>query len=177
MLAILASPGSGSGRSDDGSDRIRTGGDDTERLESVESRMTARTLRTAILRHDLPGHRSHFDWLVEWSPPPVDSGATLVPTFRVDRRLDAAAPGTVLRATRIPDHRPLYLALTEVRVLDAGRGVVTPRRQGRVVGARRLGEGWRLDLAWEDAARPSLIEAMPVKGDEWRIRVLDSRST
>jgi len=175
MLAILASPGSGPDRPDDGSGRDRTGGDDTEHLDRVESRMTVPTLRTAILRHDLPGRRSHFDWLVEWSPQAHEPGNAVVPTFRLERRLDLAKPGSVLRATRIPDHRPFYLGLAEVRVLDADRGTVAPRRQGRVVGARRLGAGWRLDLAWADAARATRIEVTPVEGDQWKILVPDSQ--
>lgn len=73
-------------------------------------------LRTVVLRHDLPDGTSHHDWLIE------RPGTPGLLTFRLAGRPDD--PGaSELRATRLPDHRPVYLDYEGE--IAGGRGRVT----------------------------------------------------
>ena len=95
-------------------------------------------MRWAILRHDVPGEGWHLDLLL--ARPDSDGLAT----FRVAAPATAALLGAtrpcVLPASRLPDHRRLYLDFEGE--LSGGRGTVS-----------RLASG---SLLWLDSQRPAL---------------------
>ena len=61
----------------------------------------------------MPGGEGHLDWLVESVGPDEGAGANpdqrSLAAFRLAARLDCLVPGQALEATRISDHRRLYL--------------------------------------------------------------------
>lgn len=82
--------------------------------------------RCVLLRHDLPDGTWHIDWLLARQAIGDDDARDLL-TFRVARPELLNAPGT-FEATRLPDHRRLYLRYEGE--VSGGRGSV-----------RRVGEG------------------------------------
>ncbi len=88
-------------------------------------------LRTALLRHHQDA-ASHLDWLFQLPEPP--DPAHPLRAFRLAQRPDLAAPGDLLDALPLPDHRALYLEY---------QGPVHPRR-GHV---QRLADGLWLPLS------------------------------
>lgn len=75
-----------------------------------------------LLLHELPDGSSHFDWMLA-----RDAAGPLV-TFRVTERIDAGVRAFV--ATRLPDHRRVYL--TYEGDVSGGRGRVRRVAEGSV---------------------------------------------
>lgn len=76
---------------------------------------------TVVLLHRTPDGGQHFDWLLQ-----RPTGGPLI-TFRLDRRPDH--PGHWPRsATRLPDHREIYLSFQGK--LSGGRGAVSRVAEG-----------------------------------------------
>jgi hypothetical protein len=117
-------------------------------------------MRTMVLlRHDMPGGESHFDWLID-----PGAGRGLI-TYRVTQRIDGGGL-TGLEGVRIGDHRRRYLdyegpisggrgsvvrlAGGSIRVLaeqDDRLGIVGDLGSwsGALVGHRREGDAWHFD--------------------------------
>jgi len=62
-------------------------------------------LPTVLLRHDLADGTHHVDWMISQN----SAGTLPLITFRLDQRLDELEAGQSVPATRLEDHRPLYL--------------------------------------------------------------------
>ena len=118
--------------------------------------------RTVVLRHDLPDGSSHFDWLIARDDRERGADERVLVAFRL-----AASPAdpnvSRLPATRMPDHRVLYLDYQGP--VSGDRGTVT-----------RVGEGWAaIDREHEDRIlfRADLgsgrrrWHATRVEGDSW----------
>jgi len=76
------------------------------------------TLRTVLLRHELPGGTSHWDWMIQRR---ADSDSPLL-TFRVDTPTNPFSLAA-FEAGVLPDHRSLYLDYEGP--LSNSRGTVT----------------------------------------------------
>lgn len=124
---------------------------------------------TVALRHELADGSAHVDWMLARD----DAGADPLITFRLDEPPWDCPPGGVVTATRIADHRPVYL--TYEGAISGGRGTVHRLGRGAIeawsddVGARG---GWAVTVAWEGRAAPQMLECVPVGGDAWSIRAL-----
>ncbi len=132
----------------------------------------------SLLRHEPREAPPHYDWLVDLAiptPAALRGQGDRVPTFRLAQRLDTAVTGTELAAERIADHRRLYLDLASPRELSEGRGLVTPLRQGSIVGVEFESAAGRFDLEirWHDD-RPTLQRLRLASRDRnhWSILVL-----
>lgn len=65
--------------------------------------------RTVILRHVLPDATSHFDWLIARDAAPGPPDARTLIAFRLSVLPWSPAAFPTFTATRLPDHRVLYL--------------------------------------------------------------------
>ena len=85
--------------------------------------------RTVLLLHETPDGSSHLDWLIASDVSARgDADTRDVLTLRLPR--EAGTPGTRhFRATRLPDHRRLYL--THEGEVPGGRGTVTRLAEGQ----------------------------------------------
>ncbi len=126
-------------------------------------------IRAVVLRHDQPGDAWHHDLLLE--RPPRSSQAAADPD---DRRLIAfrVAPPphepatTRAEATRLPDHRALYLDYEGP--LTRGRGAVRRLATGRV---RSLHEAPSSIAAAIDFPQGSVaLQGERVEEDRWNLR-------
>jgi hypothetical protein len=119
---------------------------------------------TVVLRHDLPDGTWHVDWLLGQDA----AGRDALVAFRASARPDELAPGGAgLRAERLADHRPVYLAYEGplarapgTRAPHRDRGVVRRLRAGWIVTWERDPDAWSLAVAW-NAATPRGAEREP----------------
>ncbi len=88
--------------------------------------MPSSSSKTVLLLHTLPDGSSHFDWLIDW--PGADVGDGLLLTFRVAEFLPTLPLAAQLSATRLPDHRRLYLSYEGL--ISQNRGTVQRVAQG-----------------------------------------------
>jgi hypothetical protein len=135
----------------------------------------------SLLRHTPPDGPPHFDWLIDLVIPTPDrlrGEGHRVPTFRVQKALDACPAGCEIAARRIADHRRFYLGLTEERVLSDNRGIVRPHRHGRILEATvtptsREAGAIELLIRW-DAAEATIHQRLrltPSDEDRWTVLV------
>jgi hypothetical protein len=116
---------------------------------------------TVVLRHDLPDGAHHFDWMIAQDP----RGVRLLITFRMDRRIDQLAIDEAADATRLDDHRPIYL--TYEGEISGNRGRVTRLREGRVEALRELEHGAvELGIAWLGPQKVSSRQRIRLEPDE-----------
>lgn len=76
--------------------------------------------RSVLLRHDLPDGSWHYDWLIDALDKGGQDDRNLI-TFRLAERPDGDRH--TFDATRLPDHRRLYLAFEGE--LSEHRGTIT----------------------------------------------------
>jgi len=119
-------------------------------------------LRTVLLLHTLPDHSRHYDWLIQRDADPE----ILVPTFRIEQRIDFGSSSTFL-AERIADHRSLYLAYEGA--IAGGRGVVARIAQGQVQIRNWLPEKIDLSLIFDGRSRS--VVGVAVGGAMWRYEI------
>lgn len=119
---------------------------------------------TVLLRHTLPDGTSHYDWLLARADRVGDDERALL-TFRVADRVDLLRAGAS-PATRLPDHRGLYLAYEGP--VSGDRGSVERVAAGR---CRIVHEGRDLveaEAQWEGAPRVSVV-ATRAAGEEFTL--------
>lgn len=141
-----------------------------------------------VLLHSLPDGSSHFDLLIErsgageasarpvepsaWSPPTqrriADPDERRLLAYRLDCEPHAAGAGAAFDATRLEDHRALYLAY-EGPIGD-DRGHVKRVAVGRV--ARLTASSARIEavIAWS-SREPRRYIAERTAGARWRVSV------
>jgi hypothetical protein len=113
-------------------------------------------LPTVLLRHELPDGSSHVDWMIA-----PDEDAKLI-TFRLERPVHALAPGEVLRAERIGEHRRLYLEHEGPLPGETDRGSVQRIARGSVrAWTAAHPDSWTLTIRWTSGggAQVLLLEA------------------
>lgn len=118
-------------------------------------------LPAAVLRHAGAPGGDHFDVLLAVREPASEDDRACA-TWRADADPGCVVPGGSIRVEAIHAHRAAYLALRELRVLDAGRGTVAPVRRGRW----RMADGGAIELTW-DGGGTTVVR--PEAADRWRI--------
>ena len=113
---------------------------------------------TVLLRHELPDGGGHLDWLLE-RPARPDLGLL---SFRVRGRIDDPRIGR-FGATRLPDHRRLYLEYEGP--ISGGRGTVVRVVSGHCLRCEE-GEGHVL-IAVEFGGHVQTLEGIQRSGAEW----------
>ena len=125
-------------------------------------------LKTVLLLHTLPDHSRHYDWLIQRDADP----GILVPTFRIEQRIDIGAPCTFL-AERIADHRSLYLDYEGE--ITGGRGEVARVAQGQVQIRRWLPQKIDLSLVFDGRSRSVVgvvgVVGIAIGGPMWRFEI------
>lgn len=96
-------------------------------------RIASGMAHAVLLEHRLPDGSFHYDWMMERLP-----GSTLV-TFRVGERIDLGEV-VAFRATRLPDHRAVYL--TYEGPVSGNRGDVRRLAQGDIAITRDDARGF-----------------------------------
>lgn len=119
---------------------------------------------SVLLLHIPPGRQPHLDWLIPY--PNATPDHQLI-TFRLNRLPWDLPPGESLTATRIPDHRAVYLDyegdLTESRGLI--RRLARPRTESREATPDLV----RFDTYWSsDPTRYEATRTLP-HPDRWVI--------
>lgn len=121
--------------------------------------MPTPSAKTVLLLHTLPDGSSHFDWLIDWRENQVpDLGDGLLLTFRVAEFLPSLPLGTKLSATRLPDHRRLYLSYEGS--VSRNRGTVRRIAQG-VSQVTQLPNSLRILSLWDSVPVTQLWEGLP----------------
>jgi hypothetical protein len=118
-------------------------------------------LPAAVLLHSGAPGGDHFDVLLAVREPASEDDRACA-TWRADADPGCVAPGESIRVEAIHAHRATYLALREIRTLDAGPGTVSPVRRGRW----RMADGGAIELAW-DGGGTTVVR--PEAADRWRI--------
>lgn len=119
---------------------------------------TSVCLRTVILRHEVQGPGSHWDWLTQRSQEPD----TQLISFRVSLRPDDPEV-RAFDATRLPDHRSLYLDYQGP--LSGHRGIV--RRVAAGTAQIILLTDEAMEIACRFAGPIRLWHACRVTSDRW----------
>lgn len=121
---------------------------------------------TVLLLHELAGGSSHVDWLIAQDP----RGSKPLVSFRTAERIDTLRPGRRIEATRLADHRPVYLEYEGP--VPGDRGSVRRLERGRVVAMEERPAEWRLDVHWETRG-PQKLLVRSVAGDgHWLIEAV-----
>ncbi|HRP63571.1 MAG TPA: hypothetical protein PK400_09785 [Phycisphaerales bacterium] len=120
---------------------------------------------TVVLRHELPDGSAHWDWMIA---PAVEGTAPLI-TFRLNDRPDSHNPKE-LAATRLPDHRRLYLNYEGP--ISGDRGHVRRVRAGMIVGGFLGPTRGELRIHWAAPAEAATVRLTLENSDQWRIAVL-----
>ena len=98
-------------------------------------------------------------------------------TFRLERRIDDLPAGESLRARRIADHRPRYLAYEGP--LSNDRGCVRCLARGSVIYDHRQPDLWQLEVLWSGPPGGQGRQHLRLRrrgGSEWVIETLDRAS-
>jgi hypothetical protein len=120
---------------------------------------------TVLLRHRHPAG-DHYDWMLDDPSAPPNTGKLV--TFRVDELADQWITRRVVEATRLADHRRVYLEYEGA--LSDGRGAVTRVDEG--ICRPRLWRANRFVLDVRMSGLRGTVEAAQVDGQRWRVRVV-----
>ncbi len=119
----------------------------------------------ALLLHILPSGPPHLDWLLPHHAFPPDQPLI---TFRISRLPTDLPPGVPIQATRIHDHRPLYLEFEGP--LSDNRGTVRRLASPRVEMLEETPDDLRFTADWGDGTRTYRARFTPEAGpDRWLI--------
>ena len=122
--------------------------------------MTASSARTVLLFHSLPDGSSHYDWLIDWPGPKHGEGLLL--TFRVAEFLPSLPVSAQLSATRLPDHRRIYLSYEGS--ISQNRGTVQRVASG-LCRVAQLSGSLHIRTLWDSFPTIQLWEGSQVQSD------------
>ncbi len=122
--------------------------------------MPSLSYKTVLLLHTLPDGSSHYDWLIDWPLPDHSDGLLL--TFRVAGFLPSLPAASKFAATRLPDHRRLYLSYEGS--VSRNRGTVRRVAHG-LSQLTQLPNSLRILITWDSSPTPQLWEASPSPSD------------
>ncbi|MDX2146295.1 MAG: hypothetical protein SFZ23_02135 [Planctomycetota bacterium] len=140
-------------------------------LEPSQSTLASLVVPTVVLRHDLPGGKWHYDWMIQR---PGGPDATLL-SFRLEDRIDRLRWADII-AESTPDHRAAYL--THEGQVAGDRGVVVRLARGEAIFRDASPDRLTIDLAWParpDAEQVPLrwqrVMGQPLGDGKWILRV------
>ena len=116
--------------------------------------------KTVLLLHTRPDGSSHFDWLIDWPGALQEDGLLL--TFRLAEFLPSLPIAAKLSATRLPDHRRLYLSYEGS--ISQNRGTVQRVAQGRSQ-LTQLPDSFRILTLWDSFPVAQLWDASKSNSD------------
>ena len=121
------------------------------------------SLRTVILRHDLPDGSHHFDWLLANDA----AGSLPLTTWRCSRRVDELGTAESMPAERLGDHRPIYLDY--VGPVSGDRGHVSRVVTGHFTLNSATPDCMEIDVAWrhETAILTQTLSLARRNGENW----------